>query len=76
MDVTKLCQFIRFGAMEVPYQFVKFGAMDVTKPYQFIWFGAMEITKPFQFIRFGAPEILVNGRGRSPPPRSAPPGPP
>jgi hypothetical protein len=36
----------------------------------------MEITKPFQFIRFGAPEILVTGRGRSPPLRSGPPGPP
>ena len=75
MDVTKPCQFIRFGAMEVPYQFVRFGAMDVTKPYQFIWFGAMEITKPFQFIRFGAPEILVNGRGRSPIFLNAFPGP-
>ncbi len=32
MDVTKPCEFIRFGAM------------DVTKPYEFIGFGAMDVT--------------------------------
>ncbi len=49
MDVTKPCEFIRFGAMDVtkPYEFIGFGAMAVTKPYEFIGFGAMDVTKPY-----------------------------
>ena len=31
MEVTKPCQFIGFGAMEVPYLFVRFGAMEASR---------------------------------------------
>ncbi len=41
--VTKPCEFIRFGAMDVTKscEFIRFGAMAVTKPYKFIGFGAI-----------------------------------
>ncbi len=59
MDVTKTCEFIRFGAMDVtkPCEFIWFGAMDVTKPYEFTGFGAMDATKSYEFIGFGAMDV-------------------
>ncbi len=59
MGVTKHCEYIGLGALDVAkhFEFIGLGAMDGPKPYEFMGFGTMDVTTPCEFIRFGAMDV-------------------
>ncbi len=67
MGVTRPCEFVGFGVMEVTksFKFVGFGAMEVTKPYRFIGFGAVLVGST---LGFGGSFQVQFLRGGSTPP--------